>query len=153
MRLTPFRPGTRIVSSNGVFLRGFVSLRFRPRWPQPRIGRPPVAPMADRLRWCHLASPLFYEGKCQEKYFSTELTPDQNPWHSAPTGAATPMRVSKLCRGEQRLIADQREMQDLALLSTCWLSLLFESVVRTARSGPGRAVRRGEANPGRRGPF
>jgi hypothetical protein len=35
---------------------------------------------------------LFYEGKCQEKYFPSELKPDQNWWHSAPTRVATPSR-------------------------------------------------------------
>jgi len=49
--------------------------------------------------------------------------------------------------------ADQREAEAAAGLYSLPFPLGRKALFRTARSGQGRAVRRGEANPGRRGPF
>lgn len=102
---------------------------------------------AEAVRTCR-TSPTgwFYEGKCQEKYFSAELKPDENwSWHSAPVARVLPVCGCPTVRG--RVIADQTGVYETAddfyclAFPSCWKALF-----RTARSGPGRADRRGEAS-------
>ena len=52
----------------------------------------------------------FYEGKCQQKYFSTELKPEQFVAFSPDTQVIEP--ECKLALSGNRFLADQREAQD-----------------------------------------
>jgi len=64
-----------------------------------------------------------------------------------------PTESSKFSALRSGVVAQHREAVD-----ECWFLLSgfpswWERLFRTDRSRPGRAVRHGEANPGRRGPF